>query len=415
MDTREFADAKKNLRQRLKALEDELNRCLAADYGIKTSDKTTYANWLSTHLPFHWLVEFYGIVTTGGFDVIVGNPPYVNAAKVRKVYTVKNLKTLACPDIYAWVLERVNALLRSDGRSGMIVPLSLGFSSDFDDIRKVLYSENSFNWFSSFGRIPSALFNFDVRVRNTIHLGKKSRGERVNYTTRLHRWFDAARPVLFSTLEYASFRSELWKGRIPKLNTQRLVGAFERLLQGSRATLDAATSPRATRHVLHFKKTAYNWLNFCRELPPCYEGTRRVEHTKFGDIFFPERQSLDLAMVLTNGKWMFAFWCAIADDFHVTRWNFADFPADITKLSTKHRESLLAHVDDLERAMSEATQFKLNAGRRVGNYNLAKCRHVTDKTDALFAEALGISDAWDDVELYCVQVVRTDFSGGDEE
>lgn len=410
MDTREFADAKKNLRQRLRTLEDELNKCLAADYRVKTSDERAYKNWLNTHLPFHWLVEFYGIVTSGGFDVIVGNPPYVSAAKVRRTYTVRNLKTLACSDIYAWVLERVNSLLRVDGRSGMIVPLSLGFSRDFDDIRTILYSENSLNWFSSFGRIPSALFNFDVRVRNTIHLGKKSCGEKVSYTTRLHRWFDAARPILFSALEYACFQPKLWKGRIPKLNTQRLTDAFERLLEGGRATLDAATSSRATRHVLHFKKTAYNWLNFCRDLPPCYEGARRVEHTEFGDICFPERQTLDLAMLLANGKWMFAYWCAIADDFHVTRWNFADFPADITRLDATYRESLLAHVAVLEQAMVEATQFKLNAGRRVGNYNLAKCRHVTDKTDTIFAQALGVADALDDVELYCVQVVKTDFS-----
>jgi len=69
----------------------------------------------------------------------------------------------------------------------------------------------------------------------------------------------------------------------------------------------------------------------------------------------------------------------------------------------------------LEKAMTEATQFKLNAGRRVGNYNLAKCRHVTDKTDLVFADALGIAEAWDDVELYCVQVVKTDFSDDEEE
>jgi hypothetical protein len=415
MDTREFADAKKNLRQRLKALEDELSKCLAADYVIKISDKPAYTNWLNTHVPFHWLVEFYGIVTSGGFDVIVGNPPYVSAAKVRRTYTVKNLKTLACPDIYAWVLERVNALLRSEGRSAMIVPLSLGFSGDFADIRNVLYSENSLNWFSSYGRIPSALFNFDVRVRNTIHLGKKSRGEKVNYTTRLHRWFDAARPVLFTTLEYACFRPNLWKGRIPKVNTQRLVNAFQRLFEVSKTTLDAATSPRATRNVLHFKKTAYNWLNFCRERPPCYEGSSRVAHTQFGEIYFPDATSRDLAMLLANGKWMFAFWCSVADDFHVTGWNYGDFPIDLGRLQERHRDRLTSQLPALEKAMSEATQFKLNAGRRVGNYNLAKCRDVTDGVDVLFAEALGVTEAWDDVELYCVQVVKTDFSDDEEE
>ena len=28
------------------------------------------------HQPFHWFVEFYGIMTKGGFDVVIGNPPW---------------------------------------------------------------------------------------------------------------------------------------------------------------------------------------------------------------------------------------------------------------------------------------------------------------------------------------------------
>ena len=45
----------------------------------------------------------------------------------------------------------------------------------------------------------------------------------------------------------------LWKHRIPKLNTAALAGAFESLLGPAAHTLDFITSPRATKHVLHFK------------------------------------------------------------------------------------------------------------------------------------------------------------------
>ena len=41
--------------------------------------------------------------------------------------------------------------------------------------------------------------------------------------------------------------------------------------------------------------------------------------------------------------------------------------------------------------------------------------HVTDESDKLFADSLGLLDAWEDVELYCVQVVKTDFSSDDDE
>ena len=273
----------------------------------------------------------------------------------------------------------------------------------------------SHNWFSSFGRIPAALFNFDVRVRNTIHLALKSKQPTQVYTTRLHRWFEAARPALFQTLEYAPFQPTLWKHRIPKLNTPALAHAFERALGASNRTLDFVTSPRATKHVLHFKKSAYNWLNFCREMPPCYDGNRRVEHTKFGEIYFSDLATCELALLLSNGKLMMIYWFAIADDFDVTRWNFADFPTDLSALSEANRENLLARVPELEHAMEAAVQFKLNAGRRVGNYNLAKCRHVTDETDRILADALGFGDVWEDIELYYAQTMKTDFSDDEEE
>ena len=410
MDAAEFREQKRLLAERLQTLRNQLDRYLASDYGVNVSDRAAYQKWLRTHQPFHWLVEFYGIMSGGGFDVIIGNPPYVNAAKVRKAYTVKNLATLECPDIYAWMLERISALLRSHGRSGMIVPLSLGFSGAFAEIRKLLYRENGMNWFSSFGRIPSALFSFDVRVRNTIHLGKKSRHNSANYTTRLHRWFEAARQHLFPELEYASFNPELWHGRVPKWSAQRLVDAFERQFKSCKKTVANAAAPRVTPHVLHFKKTAYNWLNFCRKLPPCYEGTQLVSHTKFGEIHFADPETYQLTMLLADGKLMLTFWFAIADDFDVTRWNFADFPADFAALNSDQKSQLLCIFPKLETAMDQAVQFKLNAGRRVGNYNLAKCRYITDRSDAVFAKAWDFESVWDDIELHYSQTVKTDFS-----
>ena len=80
-------DDKQALRDKLKALEDELNRFLADEYGIDLNEQAAYQNWLSSHKPFHWFIEFYGILKDGGFDVIIGNPPYVEYSKVKKEYT----------------------------------------------------------------------------------------------------------------------------------------------------------------------------------------------------------------------------------------------------------------------------------------------------------------------------------------
>ena len=82
-------DDKQELRDKLKVLEDELNRYLADEYKVDPQKESAYQKWLSSHKPFHWFIEFYGILKDGGFDVIIGNPPYVEYSKVKKDYTIK--------------------------------------------------------------------------------------------------------------------------------------------------------------------------------------------------------------------------------------------------------------------------------------------------------------------------------------
>jgi hypothetical protein len=150
-------------------------------------------------------------------------------------------------------------------------------------------------------------------------------------------------------------------------------------------------------------------------MPPCYDAKgRTIQHTKFGEVFFADDESRDLAFLFLNGKIMFVFWCMIGDDFDVTRWMFTDFPLNLKKVSEEHRRKLLPLVDELEELMVQNTSFKLNAGKKVGNYNLARCRRVTDKSDAVFAEHLGLTEVMPDIELMYSQIVKTTFSVNEE-
>ncbi|MGQ9688767.1 MAG: Eco57I restriction-modification methylase domain-containing protein, partial [Desulfobaccales bacterium] len=90
MDAGQFAAAKEELRRRLGALAEELDRYLAGEYGIREGNypkkadyEARFQQWRASHQPFHWFSEFYGIMKSGGFDVIIGNPPYVEYSKIK--------------------------------------------------------------------------------------------------------------------------------------------------------------------------------------------------------------------------------------------------------------------------------------------------------------------------------------------
>ena len=76
------ADDKRSLRDKLSALSLELDRYLARDYGIDPDKAKAFATWRESHQPFHWFAEFYGGMREGGFDVVIGNPPYLEVREV---------------------------------------------------------------------------------------------------------------------------------------------------------------------------------------------------------------------------------------------------------------------------------------------------------------------------------------------
>jgi hypothetical protein len=110
----QLADTKKELKGSLTKLNDELNTYLAqARYGFDLKKKKEYDEFISTHQPFHWYTEFYEIIESGGFDVIIGNPPYVEYSKVKKDYQIKGYETESCGNLYAFVVERCLKILKN--------------------------------------------------------------------------------------------------------------------------------------------------------------------------------------------------------------------------------------------------------------------------------------------------------------
>jgi hypothetical protein len=86
----EYKEAKAELFARLDELNEELNLYLAGEYSIDPEKKRDYKKWKNSHKPFHWLAEYYEIIKENeGFDVIIGNPPYIEYSQVKKIYRLK--------------------------------------------------------------------------------------------------------------------------------------------------------------------------------------------------------------------------------------------------------------------------------------------------------------------------------------
>ena len=180
---------KQELRLQLKALDDELNRYLSGEYEVASAKKHAFARWLKSHQPFHWFVEFYGIMSNGGFDVIVGNPPYVEYSKVRKHYRIKGMATISCGNLYALMIERAYEILSEGGRFGFIVQAPLVSTQRMVAVRSLLMRQSCVALFSTFDDRPSKLFTGIHHCRLAIILSQRSNVPAAwAGTTRYYKW-----------------------------------------------------------------------------------------------------------------------------------------------------------------------------------------------------------------------------------
>jgi hypothetical protein len=168
---------------------------------VKAMDK---GEWEEGHQQFHWFVEFHGIMKSGGFDVIIGNPPYVVYSKVKSLYQIQGYTTQSCGNLYAYTLERALALLVQGGWCGVIIPISAISGESYQPLSEQIFQRQV--WTSSYSNRPGKLFA-GVEQRLTILLLRNVLIRSLQISAYRH-WYEAERTFVFTTLSYAT--SSLW-------------------------------------------------------------------------------------------------------------------------------------------------------------------------------------------------------------
>ena len=367
--------------------------------------------WRDSHRPFHWFVEFPSVWRKGGFDVVVGNPPYIKPGSISD-YRWRGYKTQSCPDLYAVCMERAASILGSDGRLSMVVMHSLCFNKSFAPLRSHLQVAFGSLWVSSYSRASDSLFSGSAKVRNSILVASRN-GEGSLFTTQCHRWFSASRVYLMSGIEYVAPSPSLLMGpngpSWPFATDEGVVDAFSRMAKES--TSLAAVLTKGTEFSFGRKTTASNSLGiYDAELQALDPITERPTTTTWNTtrwLYFGTGRERDLAFMVLCGRWTYLWWLMYGDEYNVTATTLSSVPCGIADIlrRAKHDESIdravrrceeLATI--LKSRMGDHVEYNLRGSGLdrvlVGRYNLLPLRPITDEADLLFARLWGVEDAY---------------------
>ena len=393
IDASAFTNAKSELRRQLDGLRMELNHYLAGEYDISTDDEATYTQWHSSYQPFHWFVEFHSIMCKGGFDVIIGNPPYVEYSKVKSVYQVKHFRTEKCGNIYAFCMEQSLKLLHKGARFSFIVPLSFQATARMNMLQQLFADEKRDVFLSSFDVYPSKLFE-GAKQRLCLLVLSNRVSKPVWWTTSYNRWKPEERKFLFSNLRYKESYLDGDRHLIPKIGD----GIAKQILNKLNRFGPAVYKEHPIDPSFYVHRIPYNYVKAFDFIPYFWnevDGKKKSEDYKPYQVESSESYGPLLAAL--NSNLFFWWWYSLFEGYHCGRHEIFSFPIGINKMAADVRKNL---TEQAKRLMDD---YNLRSSRKAARYRKTgkvvydefyprKSKEIIDQIDRELAHHYELSD-----------------------
>ena len=383
-DYKEFKKAKEELNKRLKELNHELNQLLH-----KQAQAIPYDKWLTSHQPFHWFAEYYEIIhDRGGFDVIIGNPPYLEVRQID--YEPKNLKTYSTGAVHSMCIERSLQILSSKGNISMIVPLALVCTQRMTIVQNIL-EENRTTFYSNFSWRPGKLFE-NVNRALTIFVSNSSDKKTV-HTTKYLKWQSDTRDDLFpnmSFIEWSNKRLSFW---VPKVGDDIETNILKKLLNTD-SGISYLLTKNSTNRVYYRTTGGLYWKIFTNFSPTFIQEGKEGKSSRETSFAVKEKKQ-DIICVAILSSNVFWWWYTITSnlrDLNPSDIQGFKFPSKI--LSDKSILELgEKYLLDLESNSTMLTRIQKQTGEiQTQSFKISQSKEIIDEIDTLLAKHYGFTD-----------------------
>lgn len=402
VDLAEFKQAKADLRSRLANLNRLLNHKLFLSTHVNASDddifaSALYASWKESHQPFHWLAEFYQIIHgNGGFDVIIGNPPYVEYSN-SFLYRCLGYKTLQCGNIYAFVLERISNVAKTNGVIGQIVPVSIMSTPGYYSLRKIFVDEGS-TYFSSYNIHPCCLFEgAHPRLSIVIKL-KGTKDNRISVSP-YNKWLSDERKYLFHRLEYIPIDSNVIKQTIlqslPKFKTVISTTLYNKMGSNTRIGNFILTRKCIGRD-FYYRRAFGAFILFYDEKPKMFdEFDDPMEPTELKTIKFDSRYK-NIILSIYHSNLFYWFTYTFSDCRNINKPEIESFLLSLNLIGSVQKKSLESLSKILSKELQDNStylEYNYSSGRRrFQAFYPRKSKPIIDEIDKVLAVHYGFTD-----------------------
>jgi len=385
-----FKRAKADIQAQLTAIRADLDASLMDDYGL-----TDLPAFRASHKPFHWYVEFNSVLANGGFDVIVGNPPYVEYSKVRKEYTIRGYETEKAGNLYAYTLERSAVVTRHDGRIGMIVPISFSCTQRMQALQNMLLERASASWISHFGERPSKLFEGAEVLLNIVinHIGSDT--NRRIFSTGFTKWQSVERETLFANLNYAN-ASRIRRYLIPKFQASTESDLWTKITQ--RSMLAKEFRAKSDQRIFYRIGGGRYWKIFTNFQPRFVLNGQVSVSSRENYLYFASEENVLLGIAALSSSLFYWYFIMTTNCRDLNPYDLQHFPIGISDMELDTKNDLLRLTGLLMQDYKAKSQMKPKKSSKTGNIEYQEfyprlSKPIIDEIDRVLARHYGFTDA----------------------
>ena len=350
----------------------------------------------------NWNKTFPDVFDSGGFDIIIGNPPY--GAKVD--YPLPAFKTAQTHDTYAYFTEVSLGLLKPGGRIGYIIPVPSMSIASMISLQSILLDSCSELKISNYDDRPGKLFEGIPHCRSSIVLGTKNKSKERQcsvYTTGYNRWNSADRKDLFTNIRYeqVNFTSSLpctkngiprafsSMGTIPKLGNVTERGIIIKILQKPPLKQHICKS---SNHAVYYHDSPQYWIR-AMTVHKFSEAVGASTHVK--SVCLRDQKTATVVLALLNSSLFYWFFIKTSNCRDLIRREIFNMPIDIDGFVSADVSNLEALIQQLMSNYKESSKIgKDNRQTGITQYEKIYPRHgktVIDEIDGVFAVHYGLS------------------------
>ncbi|HEX9131352.1 MAG TPA: DNA methyltransferase, partial [Ktedonobacteraceae bacterium] len=345
--------------------------------------------------PFHWYFEFHRVMQKGGFDVIIGNPPYVEYEKVRKPYHLTHYSTLSTGNLFALTMERCASLLAPGGRFGMIVPASATCTDGYLPLQHLLLKQSSLH-ISSFSDQRGKLFDI-LHPRLCIITYQQPPGPKSVFSTPYLKPGRELRESLFQRLEFVEVTQQVRPGIVPRYGhpiEQTLHGKLYNQSQRLGNYLD-----KKGPHKLFFTRKLSWFVQVTPFIPRIIDEQGKIRKpSELKTLRFTSLEHADIAFAALNSNLFYWFITTGSDCRNLNMREVLGLPLSMDEIPGTILQDLRQLAFQLAEDLQAHSEMRRMSFKNTGTLTIqcmfpGKSKHIIDEIDRVLAQHYGFTDA----------------------